>query len=115
MPDEPTLGEVARRLEDVRTDLRDDIREVGSRIDGMVSVEAMGYELRARDETIRRLTERVTEIEQARAEEARRHDADLRTAEDRRRADKRLLVTALLAPVLLLLLQVYVFSKGAGA
>jgi hypothetical protein len=44
MPDEPTLGEVIRRFEDRFTDLRDDIQQLGRRLDGKVSQDL--YDLR---------------------------------------------------------------------
>lgn len=44
MPDEPTLGEVVRRFEDRFTDLRDDIQQLGRRLDGKVSQDL--YDLR---------------------------------------------------------------------
>ncbi|MBQ1164352.1 hypothetical protein KBZ21_40895, partial [Streptomyces sp. A73] len=49
MPDLPDwairdLGEIARRFEDRLTDVRDDIQQLGARIDGKVSQEV--YDLR---------------------------------------------------------------------
>lgn len=115
MPDDPTLGEVMRRLEDVRQDLKEDMRELGTRLDSKVSMERYQLEQLARDEAIKLLTERVKGIEEARDQEARaRRDAEQRAA-DRRAADRRLIFTALVAPVLLLLLTVYLGAKGAGA
>jgi len=123
---EPTLGEVMRRLEDVRQDLRDDLREFGLRLDSKVSLERYELEKRAHNEAVRLLAERVTSIEAALAEritaietareaaqEQRRVDAQ--KLADRRAADRRLLLTALVAPVLLLLLSVYIQTRGAGA
>ncbi|MFJ3097340.1 hypothetical protein [Streptomyces hydrogenans] len=126
MQTEPTLGEVMRRLEDVRQDLRDDLREFGLRLDSKVSLERYELEKRAHNEAVRLLAERVTSIEAALAEritaietareaaqEQRRVDAQ--KLADRRAADRRLLLTALVAPVLLLLLSVYIQTRGAGA
>lgn len=115
MPDDPTLGEVMRRLEDVRQDLKEDMRELGTRLDSKVSMERYQLEQLARDETIKLLTERIKGIEEARDQEARAHrDAEQRIA-DRRAGDRRLIFTALVAPVLLLLLTVYLSARGAGA
>jgi hypothetical protein len=115
-----------RRLEDVRQDLRDDLREFGLRLDSKVSLERYELEKRAHNEAVRLLAERVTSIEAALAEritaietareaaqEQRRVDAQ--KLADRRAADRRLLLTALVAPVLLLLLSVYIQTRGAGA
>jgi cytochrome c-type biogenesis protein CcmH/NrfG len=115
VPDTPTLGEVMRRLEDVRQDLKEDFRELGQRLDSKVSMERYQLEQLARDETIKLLVERVKGIEDARLQEARQADADRRAAEAQRRADKRLIFSALIVPVLLVFLQVYLATRGAGA
>ena len=115
MQTDPTLGEVMRRLEDVRQDLKEDFRELGSRLDGKVSMERYQLEQLAREESQRLLAERVTSIENAREQEKeKKQQEDQRTA-DRRAADRRLLFSALIAPVLLLLLTVYIQARGAGA
>ncbi|MGY1439545.1 hypothetical protein [Streptomyces reniochalinae] len=115
MSDEPTLGEVVRRLEAVHQDLKEDVRELGSRLDSKVSIERYDYEHRARDDDSRRMSERVRAIEEARDADARQADQDRRAAEDRRRSDRRLVFTALVAPILLLLLQTYLAARGAGS
>ena len=104
MADGPTLGEIARRLEAVHTDLKDDVREVGARLDSKVSMERHLLEQQARDEAMRLLVERVKGIEESQAERDRQ-----------RAADRRLLFTTLLAPVLMLLVQVYLGTRGAAS
>lgn len=103
MADEPTLGEVVRRLEAIHADLKEDLREHGTRLDKKVSVERYEIERRGADEVHRQVIERIAAIEQER-----------RKAEDQRRADRRLAFTALIAPVLILLLQAYLAARGAG-
>lgn len=115
MPDEPTLGEVMRRLEDVRTDLKDDFRELGLRLDSKVSLERYQLEQVARDEALKLAVERIKGIEEARDQEARARREDDQRLADRRAADRRLIFTALVAPVLLLILTVYLNARGAGA
>ena len=44
MPDEPTLGEIARRFEDRLGDVRDDIQQLGRRLDDKVDQKV--YDLR---------------------------------------------------------------------
>ncbi|MFE9391727.1 hypothetical protein [Streptomyces sp. NPDC006784] len=114
MADEPTLGEVVRRLEAVHADLKEDVRNVGGRLDSKVSIERYDIEWRAREDALRGMSERIRAIEEARDQEHRQMDADRRAADDRRRADRRLLFTALIAPILLLLLQTYLATRGAG-
>ncbi|MEV0917821.1 hypothetical protein AB0I93_26635 [Streptomyces sp. NPDC049967] len=115
MPNEPTLGEVMRRLEDVRTDLKDDFRELGLRLDSKVSLERYQLEQQARDDALKLVVERVKGIEEARTAAARTRREEVQRAADRRAADRRLIFTALIAPVLLLILTVYLNAQGAGA
>jgi predicted acylesterase/phospholipase RssA len=113
--DEPTLGEVARRLEAIHADLKEDLREYGARLEKKVSVERYELERRTADDVHRQVIERVAAIEVERAQEKRDADQERRKAEDQRRADKRLILTGLIVPVLLVLLQVYLSARGAGA
>jgi hypothetical protein len=115
VPNEPTLGEVMRRLEDVRTDLKDDFRELGLRLDSKVSLERYQLEQQARDDALKLVVERVKGIEEARTAAARTRREEVQRAADRRAADRRLIFTALIAPVLLLILTVYLNAQGAGA
>lgn len=104
MPDDPTLGELARRLEDRLGDVRDDIRQLGIRIDGRVSLERYQIEQAQREDVLKQLLERIKGIEDARKEQ-----------DKQRAADRRLIFSALIVPVLLVLLQVYLTTRGAGA
>lgn len=114
MPDEPTLGEVVRRLEDVRQDLKEDLREYGSRLDRKVSIERYELERRAADTVHQQIQDRLKGIEEARLAEQRQAEQDRRAADDRRRQDRRLILTALIVPVLLVFLQAYLNTRGAG-
>jgi ABC-type uncharacterized transport system involved in gliding motility auxiliary subunit len=113
--DEPTLGEVARRLEAIHADLKEDLREYGARLEKKVSVERYELERRGADEVHRQLIERVTAIETERVQEIRDDELERRRVEDQRRADRRLILTGLIVPVLIVLLQVYLSTRGAGA
>lgn len=113
--DEPSNGELARRLEAVHIDLKEDFRELAKRLDAKVSLERYELERRNRDEVHVALMGRIAAIEEARQQEQRQADADRRTAEERRRSDRRLAFTALIAPVLLILLQAYLAARGASS
>lgn len=115
MPDEPTLGELVRRLDAVHQDLKEDFRELGSRLDSKVSMERYQLEQQARDDALKLLLERVKGIEEARESEARLRREEAQHLADRRASDRRLIFTALIAPVLLLLLTVYLNARGAGS
>lgn len=127
MPDEPpTASELARRLDERFADVRDDVLQLGVRLDKKVTLERYGYEQQARDDQFRQLVERVRAIEAAReAEKAAREKEQREEAEkkrladqriaDRRAADRRLIFTALIAPVLILLLTVWLSTRGAGS
>lgn len=115
MSTDPTLGEVMRRLEDVRQDLKEDVRELGTRLDSKVSMERYQLEQMAGAEAVRLVVERVQAIEQARAQEEQTRRDEAQRIADRRASDRRLIFTALIAPVLLLILTVYINTRGAGA
>lgn len=115
MPDEPTLGEVVRRLEAVHQDLKEDFRELGHRLDSKVSMERYLLEQQARDDSLKLLDERVRGIESEREREERERREESQRQADKRASDRRLLFTAIIAPVLMLLLQLYLNAKGAGA
>lgn len=114
MPDDPSLGEVARRLEAIHQDLKEDLREYGARLDKKVSVERYELERRAADDVHRQVIERVAAIEAARQREQQEVETERRKREDERRADRRLVFSCLAAPILLLLLQAYLAARGAG-
>lgn len=63
MADEPSNGELARRLDERFADVRDDIQQLGHRIDGKVSQEV--YDLRHEA-----LASRVTTLETLREKES---------------------------------------------
>ena len=96
MADEPTLGEVVRRFEDRFTDLRDDIQQLGRRIDGKVSQDL--YDLR--HET---LMARVKALEDIRVKDA-----------ERLAATRRWLIGAVIVPLVAVLLPILMSMGGKG-
>jgi hypothetical protein len=98
VPDEPTLGEVVRRFEDRFTDVRDDIKQLGDRIDTKVSQEV--YDLRHEA-----LASRVTTLETLREKDA-----------ERIVATRRWLIGAVVVPLIGILLPVIILlTRGAGS
>jgi hypothetical protein len=113
--DDPSNGELARRLEAVHQDLKENFREIAQRLDAKVSVERYEIERRNRDDVHVAIIERIAAIETARAEEQRKAQEARQKAADDRRADRRLIFSALVVPVLIVLLQAYLAAKGAGS
>lgn len=114
MHDEVTLGELIRRLDDVRLDCKEDTREVRLVLDTKVSMERYQLEQVSRDTAHRQLADRVRAIEEARDLEERQRREDAQRLADRRAADRRLIFTAIIAPILMLFLQLYLSARGAG-
>jgi hypothetical protein len=115
MPDEqPSNGELAHRLEAMRIDLKEDFRELVGRLDAKVSVERYEIERRNRDEVHVAMMERIAAIETAREKEKEDARAARQKVDDERRADRRLIFSALIAPILMLILTLYLTSQGAG-
>jgi hypothetical protein len=94
VPDEPTLGEVVRRFEDRFTDLRDDIQQLGRRLDGKVSQDL--YDLRHEA-----LGARVKALETLREKDA-----------DRLAATRRWLIGVVIVPLVAVLLPILLTMGG---
>lgn len=103
MADEPTTGEVVRRLEDVRQDLKEDIHGVVALVGQKVDAEILRLGQQAQDERHTALVARVAKLEQQ-AEEK----------DKQRQNDRRLIFFSLVVPVLLLAIQLYNANKGGS-
>ena len=98
MADEPTLGEVQRRMEQAFADLKEDMRELGARLDTKVSQEV--YDLRHEA-----LTARVTTLETLREKDA-----------EKLVGTRRWLIGAVIVPLIGVLLPVLLMlTQGAGS
>jgi hypothetical protein len=96
--DEPTLGEVVRRFEDRFADVRDDIQQLGHRLDE--KVDARIYDLRHEA-----LTARVSTLETLREKES-----------EKLVATRRWLIGAVVVPLVGILLPVIILlTQGAGS
>jgi CHASE3 domain sensor protein len=115
VPDDPSNAELAHRIEAMRLDLKEDFRELAKRLDAKVSLERYELERRNRDEVHVAMMERIQAIETARQSERQEADRARQKAVDDRRADRRLIFSALVVPVLIVLLQAYLAAKGAGS
>lgn len=113
MSDEPTNGELARRLDAGFDDLKEDMRAITARLDTKVDASLLTLQQAAQDERTAAIATRVAAIEDARSREADQRQQQEREAETRRAADRRLILTSLVVPLLLLLLQVYLASRGS--
>ena len=94
---EPTAGEVNRRLDDVRQDLKDDVRDLSARLGEKVNQE--GYDVRHAA-----LLARVVALESQREKDA-----------EKVAAMRRWWVATIIVPIVIVLLQAYLSSKGAGS
>lgn len=101
--DEPTTGEVVRRLEDVRQDLKEDIHGVVALVNQKVDAEILRLGQGAQDERHTALVGRVAKLEEQAAEKDRQ-----------RQNDRRLIFFSLVVPVLLLAIQLYNANKGGA-
>ncbi|GCD37925.1 hypothetical protein OEIGOIKO_05735 [Streptomyces chrestomyceticus JCM 4735] len=98
MSDEPTLGEVARRVDERFADVRDDIQQLGRRIDSKVSQDV--YDLRHEA-----LAAQVTTLQTLREKDA-----------EKLVATRRWLIGAVVVPLVGILLPVIILLvQGAGS
>lgn len=89
MPDDPvTIGELARRIEQGFADIKEDVHDIGRRLDGKVSADV--YEVKHNG-----IVDRIAAIEQARKDEQKD-----RAAEQKDRVImRRWVIAAILIPV----------------
>jgi hypothetical protein len=106
VPDDLSIGELGRRLEAMRLDIKDDIRDLAGRLDGKVSSDVFKLEQAAQDAANAAVETRVTKLEDAKAQEARQ-----------RVNDRKLMLTALILPIVVVLvgLGAQVVLKVTGA
>jgi hypothetical protein len=98
MPDEPTLGEAVRRLEDRFADLREDLQQFGRRLDEKVDQRI--YDLRHEA-----LAQRVATLETLREKDT-----------EKLVATRRWLIGAVIVPLVGILLPVVLLlTRGAGS
>lgn len=114
MPDDPSNAELAHRIEAMRIDLKEDFRELVGLLEKKVSIERYEIERRNRDDVHVQIMERIAAIEGARSKEAEEKRGAEQKLAERRAADRRLIFSALIAPILMLLLTLYLTSQGAG-
>ena len=98
MPDEPTLGEVVRRFDERFADVRDDIQQLGRRMDEKVDQKL--YDLRHEA-----ITQRVSTLETLREKDA-----------EKIVATRRWLIGAVVVPLVGILLPVIILlTRGGGS
>lgn len=100
---DPTTGEVVRRLDDVRQDLKEDIHGVVGLVNQKVDAEIHRLGQEAQAERHAAVVARVAKLEQQ-AEEK----------DKQRQNDRRLIFFSLVVPVLLLAIQLYNANKGGS-
>jgi hypothetical protein len=96
VPDEPTLGEIGRRLDERFTDVRGDLADLGRRIDGKVDQRVYQIQYDA-------LVARVRAIEELRVQDA-----------NRIAATRRWLIGAVVVPIVAVLLPLLLTVGGHG-
>jgi|GEM_PF-5113563 len=104
MPEEPTTSELMRRLEDVRQDLKEDLQALAGRLDGKVDSDMLTLQQRAQDERVAALADRVRAMEDG-------HQKAL----EQRASDRRMLFAALISPLIVVLVQLWLQARGAGS
>lgn len=105
--------EVMRRLEDIRIDLKEDIQLVVSLLNRKVDAEVLHLQQIAQDDKTTQLNNRVTSIEDVIKEQIREERARSLERERVRQQDRKMIITALVWPLVLTLLQIYLSMRGS--
>ncbi|RCV53464.1 hypothetical protein [Marinitenerispora sediminis] len=125
MADEPSVWELHRTMTDMRGDLKDGLAQINARLDRVVSNELFASYQSAVDRRFGELEKDVAALQEQHRGDVDRLRADVsaqvsavetrqHAADERRAGDRRLVFTALIAPALLILLQVVLAVWGAG-
>lgn len=104
MADEPSLGELGRLIQALRGDVRDDMAQINSRLDRLVSADVYAVEKAAIIKAIEDLAKGVQEVQRQRQADA-----------DRVTQTRRWLVASVVVPLLGLILPVVLFVAGGKA
>jgi hypothetical protein len=110
--DEPTLGELGRLIQALRGDVRDDMAQINSRLDRLVSIDVYTVEKQALTKDLADLAEVVRRL-------AEKQEQDVKAIHQQRTEDanrvtqtRRWLVASVLIPLLGLILPVVLFVAG---
>ncbi|MFF7966777.1 hypothetical protein ACFZC3_15595 [Streptomyces sp. NPDC007903] len=103
MADEPTMGEVIRTMQ-----------ALNARLDRFSAPEVYAFQHEQVLTEIREIQAERAAERQAREEKERREDEAKRDAEAKRQADRRLIFSVLIAPIVVLLLQLYLSARLAA-
>lgn len=95
--DEPTLGELGRRIDAGFAEVKEDFRVINTRLDGKVDAQVLALQQQAQDERHKALAEQVATISKAREDDAKR-------LQDTRRWLLGVVIVPLLAVILPLLI-----------
>lgn len=101
MADEPSLGELGRLIQLMRGDIRDDMAQINSRLDRMVSTDVYGVEKAALERAIADVKKDVETVQTQRLTDA-----------DRVTQTRRWMFASVIVPVLGLILPVVFFLAG---
>lgn len=111
MNDEPSLGELGRLIQALRGDVRDDMAQINTRLDRLVSIDVYAVEKAA-------LLKDLSDLEKTVQQQAAKHDQDMRAVQEQRTQDadkltqtRRWLVGAVIS-LLGILVPVILFMAG---
>ncbi|MFD9443429.1 hypothetical protein [Streptomyces sp. NPDC060001] len=80
MADEPSLGELGRLIQALRGDVRDDMAQINSRLDRLVSIDVYAVEKAA-------LLKDLSDLEAAHHQLSAKHDRDIAAVQQQRAQD----------------------------
>lgn len=98
--DGPSIGEVSRLVQQMREDNRAGFVQVNKRLDDLVSKEVHDLATKALSDRIEQVRRDSEDVERRQAKQ-----------EEQRAADRRLVITAFLAPFVMLLVTLYVTAQ----
>ncbi len=111
---EPTLWELHRAVSQLREDLRGDLAHLAARLDQVVTHDVYQADQRATLQRIDQLETSLTTLRTEHEQYTERVDRQRREDAAHAAATRRLVISAFIAPLIMLLLQLWLASRGTS-
>lgn len=112
-PDEPSLGELGRLIQALRGDVRDDMANISSRLDRLVSADVYAAEKAALEKDISDLSKDVDRLSAKQQQDINNIHEHHRKETDRVTQTRRWLIATVIVPLFGIIVPLLVALKGA--
>lgn len=111
---EPTLWELHRAVSQLREDLRGDLAQLAARLDQVVTLDVYRADQRAVDQRISQIESGLSRLREEHDQAAERAEQQRREDQTQTAATRRLVLSSFVSPLLLMVLQLWLASRGTA-